>query len=113
MDLGTLSNKIYLDTYKTYAEIWKDVGYVFKNCRLYNTVESSDVRILGDTLREYARILYKQWHRIQLERYDQMMTEINSKKQEYIEANPEESTIIQKEVTDEESQFKERLDAVF
>ena len=34
MDLGTLSNKIYLDTYKSYAEIWKDVGYVFKNCRL-------------------------------------------------------------------------------
>ena len=35
---------------------------VFKNCRKYNTDEASDIRVLCDTLREAAILLYRDWH---------------------------------------------------
>ena len=58
MDLGTLSNRIYLDYYKGFSEAWKDLGFVFRNCRLYNPNAESDIRVLGDTLS--ACIILKQ-----------------------------------------------------
>lgn len=38
------------------------MGLVFKNCRAYNTDKESEIRILCDTLREAAILLYTQWH---------------------------------------------------
>ena len=51
MDLGTIINKIYLDIYKKEGEFWNDVGLVIKNCLLFNKEETSDLHILGLTLR--------------------------------------------------------------
>ena len=51
MDLGTVINKIYLDIYKNPSEFWEDIGLVFKNCLKYNKESTSDLHILGLTLR--------------------------------------------------------------
>ena len=59
MDLGTIMNRIYLDYYKNCQLFWNDLGLVFKNCRKFNVDETSDIRILCDTLRELAIDLYK------------------------------------------------------
>jgi len=58
MDLGTIANKIYLDCYRGFPEIWYDVGLVFKNCRKFNVDSKEEIRIIGDTLREVAIYLY-------------------------------------------------------
>lgn len=51
MDLGTIMNKIYLDIYKSYDQFWMDIGLVFKNCFLFNKEFTSDLHVLGLTLR--------------------------------------------------------------
>lgn len=62
MDLGTILNKIYLDLYRCAAEFWQDVGLVWKNCLKFNQEPTSDLHILGVTLRECTLFLYGQWH---------------------------------------------------
>ena len=62
MDLGTVLNRLYLEYYRGYTHFWTELGLVFKNCRRFNTNEESDIRVLGDTLREAAILLYKDWH---------------------------------------------------
>lgn len=52
MDLGTLSNRLYLDYYNNFESFFNDFGFIFKNCRKYNKDLDSDIRILCDTLRE-------------------------------------------------------------
>jgi hypothetical protein len=59
MDLGTCINRIYLDYYKNFQHFWYELGLVFKNCRKFNKDKDSDIRILADTLRECAIILYR------------------------------------------------------
>ena len=44
MDLGTVMNRLYLDYYKTSEHYWKDLGFVFKNCRKYNRDPTSEIR---------------------------------------------------------------------
>jgi hypothetical protein len=112
MDLGTLANRLYLDCYKSSAEVLKDLGLVFKNCRLYNRNESSDVRVVGDTLREYAKILYKQWHNYQSEKYKAIQRESSQRQEEYLAAHPEEKDVITGTLRDEVNQFTERLFAI-
>jgi hypothetical protein len=75
MDLGTILNKIYLDLYKTHREFWSDVGLVWKNCLRYNKSEHSDLRMLGETLRECSIFLYDQWYHLEEERYHRMLEE--------------------------------------
>ena len=58
MDLGTILNRIYLDYYVQFKNFWYELGLVFKNCRAYNTDKESEIRILCDTLREAAILLY-------------------------------------------------------
>jgi hypothetical protein len=59
MDLGTIINRIYLDCYKDPATIWRDIGLVFRNCRRFNTNSQEEIRIICDTLREVALLLYR------------------------------------------------------
>lgn len=113
MDLGTLSNRVYLDYYKNFNDIWKDLGYVFKNCRLYNSNESADIRVLCDTLREYAKLLYRQWYKLQTERYEQNKVESLSKQQEYITSNPGEKEQYRQEIEVETQAFVANLFATF
>ena len=101
IDLGTLSNRVYLNFYRCFADIWRDIGYVFKNCRMYNVNDQTDVRILGDTLREYAKILYKRWYSLQLEKYNSLVDEIVEKQREHIEAHPEDRENVEKEILEE------------
>ena len=89
MDLGTLINRIYLDQYRNFNEIFRDLGYVFKNCRIYIPVETCDIRTLCDTLREYARILYSKWHTLQLNKFHEISKENQEKKEELIKKHPE------------------------
>lgn len=105
MDLGTLSNRIYLDFYKNFNDIWKDLGYVFKNCRLYNSSESSDIRVLCDTLREYAKLLYRQWHVQQTKRYHQHKAEFAAKQADYLTNHPGEKETVEKEIEAEMQTF--------
>lgn len=70
MDLGTLLNRVYLDHYKNQVNFWYDLGLVFKNCRKFNTDPNTDIRILCDTLRECAVVLYKQWFKISKEKFE-------------------------------------------
>jgi chromodomain-helicase-DNA-binding protein 7 len=58
MDLGTVLNRLYLDYYVQPKNFWYELGLVFKNCRLYNRDEESEIRTLCDTLREAAIVLY-------------------------------------------------------
>lgn len=76
MDLGTIMNKVYLDIYKSYDEFWKDIGLVFKNCLRFNKEETSDLHLLGLTLRECALFLYDQWFHLSEQRYQQLKTEL-------------------------------------
>jgi hypothetical protein len=62
MDLSTVFHRLYLDAYLGPRHFWTELGLVFKNCRKYNGDESCDLRILCDTLREAALILYLEWH---------------------------------------------------
>ena len=62
MDLGTALNRLYLDYYQSLKQFWYELGLVFKNCRKYNKDENAELRILCDTLREVAVILYNQWY---------------------------------------------------
>lgn len=109
MDLGTLSNRIYLDYYKGFSEAWKDLGFVFRNCRLYNPNAESDIRVLGDTLREYAKLLYKQWHQVQGVKYREMLEEVHQKKQKYLGENQDVKDQIKNDVVKETSEFLQRL----
>ena len=113
MDLGTLANRLYLDYYKHPADAWRDTGLVFKNCRLYNRNEQSDIRVLGDTLREYAKILYRQWHKLQSERYESLLREAELKKDEYIGSHPEDREILSKSLEEELCLFTDRLFNLF
>lgn len=76
MDLGTILNKIFLDIYKNPQEFWVDVGLVFQNCLRFNKEESSDLHVLGLTLRECAIFLYDQWFHLSEQRYTQLNEEI-------------------------------------
>lgn len=94
MDLGTIANKIYLDCYRSFLEIWYDIGLVFKNCRKFNTDGKQEIRIIGDTLREVAIYLYQQWYNRQLKKYKQLLqiyqnnrTEINNKQNNQQDCN--------------------------
>lgn len=78
MDLGTILNKLYLDIYKNPQEFWVDVGLVFKNCLKFNKEETSDLHVLGLTLRECAIFLYDQWYHLSEERYNKINEEIGA-----------------------------------
>ena len=82
MDLGTINNRLYLDYYKSYNQFWYDLGFVFKNARRYNKDITCDIRILVDTLREYAKILYQRWHAITIEKCEKMKQEYEEKHKE-------------------------------
>ena len=69
MDLGTALNRLYLDYYPSSKNFWYELGLVFRNCRIYNQDEESEIRILCDTLREAAIVLYKEWQLHQGKRY--------------------------------------------
>jgi chromodomain-helicase-DNA-binding protein 7 len=75
MDLGTVLNKIYLDIYKHYSEFWHDIGLVFNNCLRFNREETSDLHLLGLTLRECAIFLYDQWYHLAEQRYQHLAAE--------------------------------------
>lgn len=109
MDLGTLSNRIYLDYYKSFGEVWRDLGHVFKNCRLYNANAESDIRVLGDTLREYAKLLYRQWHRLQSDKYREMVAEVGQKKAAHLAEHQDVRARLAAEVAGETSEFLARL----
>ena len=78
MDFGTIINKLYLDIYKSPPEFWTDMGLVLKNCLKFNKEETSDLHILGLTLRECAIFLYDQWFHLSEERYKQLKEEIGN-----------------------------------
>ena len=40
MDLGTVSNRVYLDYYSNFDEFWNEIGLIFKNCRKFNNDSS-------------------------------------------------------------------------
>ena len=61
MDLGTVLNRLYLEYYRGADHFWTELGLVFRNCRKYNSDEESDIRVLCDTLREAAILLYRDW----------------------------------------------------
>lgn len=65
IDLGTIHNRLHIGYYERPSELWKDIGMVFKNCQAYFTNRTGDTRIMGDTLRQIAIHLYKQWHSAQ------------------------------------------------
>ena len=109
MDLGTISNRIYLGYYKNFQDIWKDLGLVFKNCRAYNPFETCDVRVLGDTLRELARILYKKWYPFQMERYNSLLEENTRQREDFIRDSPQEREQFEKKVKEDISRDLQQL----
>lgn len=52
------------------------MGLVFKNCLKFNKEETSDLHVLGLTLRECAIFLYDQWFHLSEQRYNQLKQEI-------------------------------------
>jgi len=62
VDLTVIHNRIYNGFYTAPREFWLDLGFLFKNCQAYYTNRLSDMRVIGDTLRQIAIHLYKQWH---------------------------------------------------
>ena len=76
MDFGTVLNKLYLDIYKSSSEFWYEIGLVIRNCLKFNKEETSDLHILGLTLRECTIFLYDQWYHLSEQRYNQLKEEI-------------------------------------
>lgn len=109
MDLGTINNRLYLDYYKNYQSFWNDLGYVFKNARRYNKDPACDIRILADTLREYARILYKKWHEITVTKCDKMKSEYEERNKEFEEKYTKNRAVIEETVTRE---FEEKVSEI-
>ena len=62
IDLGTIHNRLFIGYYERPIDFWKDLGSVFKNCQAVYTNRVGDIRIIGDTLRQIAIFLYKNWH---------------------------------------------------
>ena len=62
VDFTIIHNRIYNGYYTAPKEFWLDLGFLFKNCQAYYTNRLSDMRVIGDTLRQMAIHLYKQWH---------------------------------------------------
>ena len=62
MDLGSIVNRVYLGLYRDSTSFWNDLGLVFRNCRRFNTDSKSDILRVGDTLRECAIVLYRNWY---------------------------------------------------
>lgn len=61
VDFGRVYNRLYNGYYPSPREFWLDLGMIFK-LNSANNDEGSDLRIVGDTLRQVAIHLYKQWH---------------------------------------------------
>jgi len=61
VDFGRVINRLYNGYYPSPREFWLDLGMIFK-LNAANNDEGSDLRIIGDTLRQVAISLYKQWH---------------------------------------------------
>ncbi len=78
MDFGTVLNKLYLDIYKNPSEFWNEMGLVLKNCLKFNKEETSDLHVLGLTLRECTIFMYDQWYHLSEERYNQLKEEIGN-----------------------------------
>ena len=51
MDLVQIHNRLLNGYYNHPSSFWKDLGFIFKNCQLYNSNSESDIRIMCDTLR--------------------------------------------------------------
>eukprot|EP00357_Protocruzia_adherens_P015827 CAMPEP_0115012704 /NCGR_PEP_ID=MMETSP0216-20121206/24912_1 /TAXON_ID=223996 /ORGANISM="Protocruzia adherens, Strain Boccale" /LENGTH=2334 /DNA_ID=CAMNT_0002381845 /DNA_START=106 /DNA_END=7109 /DNA_ORIENTATION=+ len=83
MDLGTCLNRLYNNFYKHHSQFWQDLGYVFKNCRMYTPNPNSDIRVLCDTTRELAVHLYKQWYNIALQKHKKAVEEYNQRVKEF------------------------------
>lgn len=69
MDLGTISNRVFLDYYRASSAFFVDLGFIFKNCRQYHKDAATDIRILCDTLREASILIYNEWHEVEARRY--------------------------------------------
>ena len=76
MDFGTVLNKLYLDIYKNSTEFWYEIGLVIRNCLKFNKEETSDLHILGLTLKECTIFLYDQWYHLSEQRYNQLKEEV-------------------------------------
>jgi len=59
IDLGTITNRLYLDYYRTNTAFWQDLGQVWKNAKLYYKNPDSDVRVVAETLKQCCVELYK------------------------------------------------------
>ncbi|KAL4510059.1 hypothetical protein ABPG72_010252 [Tetrahymena utriculariae] len=110
MDLGTISNRLYLDYYKSFQHFFQDFGLIFKNCRKYNKDPESDIRILCDTLREAGIILYDEWFQIQKKIYELLIKDFNQMNDpEYIKKKEEEKKIeVQKQAQKRKKTFQKQ-----
>ena len=61
-DFTQIDNRLFNGFYKDPQSFWIDLGFVFKNCQLFNSDKDSDIRIMCDTLRQVAINLYRQWY---------------------------------------------------
>lgn len=82
MDLGTIINRVLLDYYKYPIDFWRDVGLVWRNCRKFNEEKDSDMKMIGEVLREASIVLYRQWWRLTRERYEGMVGEFGSAREQ-------------------------------
>ena len=62
MDLSIILNRLYLDYYKTYHQVWQDINLFFEQVETYYDRQSTDVIILTRRLKRVAIHLYKLWH---------------------------------------------------
>lgn len=65
VDFGRVYNRLYNGYYPSSREFWLDLGMIFK-LNAANNDDGSDIRIVGDTLRQVAVHLYQQWHQSML-----------------------------------------------
>jgi hypothetical protein len=62
-------NKVLLQKYKNYNEIWKDLGKAISNILTIFSESATDPNIIAQTIREAALLLYLQWHHLSKRRY--------------------------------------------
>lgn len=63
LDFSIILNRMYLDNYKTYDAVWKDISRLYEQVEIYFESQNTDMTKLSRRLKRLSVYLYQIWHR--------------------------------------------------
>lgn len=80
IDLSIILNRLYLDYYKNYDDVWNDINLLFSQIELYYKDKDFDIVYLSRRLKRIAIFAYKKWHEFSSSMFEKIkMIDIISK----------------------------------